>query len=151
MDMSPVTVREFVPLMSIPVLALTVDMVMEAHDAATSTVTRMLELITTASAEVGTAAPPQVVVLDQFPLTLAVLVAPNAVELPTAERSASRAEISTIARANPFPHPFAFDMFLARLTFEIEIPGQYVFSVESSDCNLRRIHRETCAPRLLVH
>jgi hypothetical protein len=72
---APVTVSELLPLMVTAVAAEFVPKAIEAQVAAISTVTEMPLLIVTASADVGTAAPPQVAVLLQLPLTLAVRAA----------------------------------------------------------------------------
>jgi hypothetical protein len=72
---APPTVRIFVPLIVIPLLAAGALIVMLAHTAATSTVTITPEFIVTASLEMGTGAPPQVAVLLQLPVTEAVLCA----------------------------------------------------------------------------
>ena len=72
---APVTVNEFVPLVSTTLSAFPPLIVKEAQTAFTFKVTFTPLFIVTASAAVGTAAPPQVVVLFQLPLTLAVLCA----------------------------------------------------------------------------
>ena len=76
MMIAPETVSVFVPLIVIPLFVAGAFNTTLAAIAAISTVTVMPELITTASDEVGTAAPPQVAVLLQLPVTDAVLVAP---------------------------------------------------------------------------
>jgi len=76
--MVPDTVRVFVPLIVMPLAVEAALMVTLRHDAGTSTVTVIPLLMVTASADVGTAEPPQVVVLLQLPLTEAVLAAPSA-------------------------------------------------------------------------
>jgi hypothetical protein len=73
---APETVRLLSPLMLIDELVLFAKLI-ELQTAATFTVTVTPPFITTASAEVGTAAPPHVAVEFQLPLTLAVRVAPN--------------------------------------------------------------------------
>jgi len=76
---APVIANEFVPLTVRTLLELTDANVSEAHCAfAIFTVTVMPEFIETASLEVGTAEPPHVDVLFQFPDTDAVLVASGA-------------------------------------------------------------------------
>ncbi len=74
---APITESEFVPLIVTAVALAFVPNDNDAHDAATSTVTVTPVLIVTASADVGTAAPPHVAVLLQTPDTDAVLAAPN--------------------------------------------------------------------------
>lgn len=70
---SPETLREKAPLIVSKLFTLLAAKVMELHSAPVAfTVTVMPELIVTASAEVGTAAPPQVAVSCQSPLTLAM-------------------------------------------------------------------------------
>jgi hypothetical protein len=68
-------VSELDPLMVTAVAAALATNAIEAQFAATSTVTEIPLLTVTASADVGTAAPPQVAVLLQLPLTLAVRAA----------------------------------------------------------------------------
>jgi len=69
-------VSELLPLIVTALLALTAAKVRDAHWAPIiSTVTVIPELIVTASEDVGTAAPPHVVVLLQGPETEAILVA----------------------------------------------------------------------------
>jgi hypothetical protein len=75
MLISPVTVRELVPLIVMRLLAVAAANVTELHTAAVSTVKLIPALIVTVSAATGTAAPPHVAVLLQLPLTEAVLAA----------------------------------------------------------------------------
>jgi len=73
MLISPVTVREFAPEIVTELEVTTAAKVSVLQAATTSTVTVIPLLIVTASAAVGTAAPPHVAVLLQFPETDAVL------------------------------------------------------------------------------
>src|ERR1035437_2718167 len=75
----PLTVNVYAP----PSFSVPAAMVMLPHAAAASIVTVTLMLIDTSSLEVGTAAPPQVAVELQFPVTDAVLVAPFIFCIPT--------------------------------------------------------------------
>ena len=76
-EISPLTVSELEVLKFKLLVAATAAKVIDEHWAPEIlTVTVMPLLIVTASAEVGTAEPPQVAVLLQFPLTEAVLAAP---------------------------------------------------------------------------
>jgi len=72
----PVTVSELVPEIFIALFAFTAAKVMVLAVAATLTVTVIPELMVTSSELVGTAAPPHVAVLLQFPETEAVRAAP---------------------------------------------------------------------------
>ena len=75
---APETVREFVPLMVMPVMVLSVVgalQAIEAQLAVVSMVTTLLALMVTVSPATGTEAPPHVAVLLQLPVTLAVLAA----------------------------------------------------------------------------
>jgi len=74
----PETVREFTPLMVMPVRAPSAFgafIVIDAQLAAVSIVTVLPELIVTVSPATGTEAPPHVAVLLQLPDTLALLAA----------------------------------------------------------------------------
>src|SRR4030042_2915746 len=75
MVIAPETVRLFVLLMVIPLLAAGALIVMLAHSAAVSTVTITPLLIVTVSPATGTGDPPQVAVSLQLPVTEAVLAA----------------------------------------------------------------------------
>jgi len=74
-----VMARELLPLMVTALEVVTAAKVSERHCAAMSTVTVIPELMVTASEEVGTDAPPHVVVELQLPETEAVLLAPQTV------------------------------------------------------------------------
>jgi hypothetical protein len=83
MVIAPVTVSVFVPFIVIPLFTAGAFTVMLAHASTPSTVTTIPELIITASADVGTAAPPHVAVLLHTPVTDAVLCASAVVPMHT--------------------------------------------------------------------
>jgi hypothetical protein len=83
MVIAPVTVSVFVPFIVIPLFTAGAFTVILAHASTPSIVTTIPELIITASADVGTAAPPQVAVLLQLPVTDAVLCASAVVPMST--------------------------------------------------------------------
>jgi hypothetical protein len=104
MVIAPETVRIFVPLMVIPLLADGALIVILTHAAVVSTVTVMPLFMITSSPDDGTGPPPQVVLLLQLPLTEAVIVAAwvgvsviTSVEIITRDRT-SRIERTALFR-----------------------------------------------------
>jgi hypothetical protein len=87
MVIAPVTDSELVPLIVIPLAIEAALIEILAHTALELTVTVTPELIMTASEDVGTADPPHVVVLFQFPLTDAVFVAQKAASSTARKRN----------------------------------------------------------------
>ncbi len=78
--MAPDTFNELLPLIETEEFAVDAVYVREAQVAGTSTVTKIPLLIVTVSPATGTATPPQVAVLLQFPETEAVLAAASTFE-----------------------------------------------------------------------
>jgi hypothetical protein len=110
MVIAPETVRLFVPLMVIPLLAAGALIVILVHAAATSTVTITPLLMVTVSPATGTGFPPHVAVLLQLPVTEAVLAA------AWAGVAVTRLKMITSIRANKTVRIFPF-MFMLSSSF----------------------------------